>query len=259
MSKEKETIFNSIPDIHYQELAPVIDPSELEKTITSRRSVRVFTDEKIPERVTRNCLELALLAPNSSNLQPWGFYWVKSPEKKKALIHACFSQPAAATAAELFVAVGRTGTWKQNSKRMLDLFEKSDQPTPRSVLTYYKKITTLAYTVGPFGLLGILKKLAFFFVGFFQPVPREPTTPTEMKVWAAKTTALACQNLMLAFRAHGYDTCPMEGLDSKRVSKLLGLPSDAFVVMGVAAGKRSEKGVYGPRVRFPSHEFIHEV
>ena len=40
-----------------------------------------------------------------------------------------------------------------------------------------------------------------------------------MKVWSQKTTALACQNFMLSMRAYGYDTCPMEGLDSTRVKK----------------------------------------
>ena len=29
--------------------------------------------------------------------------------------------------------------------------------------------------------------------------------------------ALACENLMLALRAYGYDSCPMEGMDSKRI------------------------------------------
>lgn len=259
MIKKEENIFSSIPDNQYTEDAPSIDPSEFEKVVESRRSVRVFSGEPIPQEISRKCLELALLAPNSSNLQPWEFYWVRDEEKKQDLIKACFSQPAAATASEIFVAVGRTGTWSKNSKRMLETFEKNNTPPPPSFINYYKKLTKIAYTVGPFGLIGAFKKILFFFVGFFQPVPREPTSPTEMKVWAAKTTALACQNLMLAFRAYGYDTCPMEGLDSSWVRKILNLPSDAFVVMGISAGKRSPKGIYGPRLRFPSKEFIKEV
>ena len=96
-------------------------------------------------------------------------------------------------------------------------------------------------------------------MGFFKPVPREPTSKSDMKIWASKTCALACENLMLAFRAYGFDSCPMEGLDSKRVAKILNLPSDAFVVMAISAGKRSDKGVYGPRIRFPKEKFIFEV
>ena len=70
---------------------------------------------------------------------------------------------------------------------------------------------------------------------------------------------LACENLMLAFRARGWDTCPLEGLDSRRVRKLLALPGDASVVMVIAAGKRAPQGVYGPRLRFDRALFIKEV
>ena len=59
---------------------------ELVKTIKSRRSVRVFNEEKILEEDMRKCLELTVLAPNSSNLQPWEFYWVRSENKKEKLI-----------------------------------------------------------------------------------------------------------------------------------------------------------------------------
>ena len=40
--------------------------------------------EVVPEKdIQKSCLDLALLAANSSNLQSWQFYWVKSKEKKK--------------------------------------------------------------------------------------------------------------------------------------------------------------------------------
>ena len=61
-----------------------------------------------------------------------------------------------------------------------------------------------------------------------------------------KSTALSAAHFMLAMRAEGYDTCPMEGMDSVRVKKILGLPRRSEVCMVVSAGKRTEKGVYGP-------------
>jgi nitroreductase len=254
-----DDIFTEIPDLNYSEVAKEADINEFIKVVESRRSVRVYTEEKIPEEIVRSCLDMALLAPNSSNLQPWEFYWVRDPEKKKKLIEACFSQPAASTAAELIVSVGRIGTWKKHCQEMLDLFNEGDQKPPKSVTMYYKKLAPFVYLQGPLSIIGFFKKILFFFMGFFKPVPREPTSKTEMKIWAAKTCALACENIMLGFRAYGYDTCPMEGLDSRRVEKILGLPSDAFVVMGISAGRRSDKGVYGPRIRFPKEKFIFEV
>ena len=49
-----------------------------------------------------------------------------------------------------------------------------------------------------------------------------------MKEWATKSTALAAQTLMLGVRAYGYDSCPMEGFDDKRVRKILKLNSKAW-------------------------------
>ncbi len=80
-----------------------------------------------------------------------------------------------------------------------------------------------------------------------------------MRVWAHKTTALGCENLMLSLRAYGYDSCPMEGHDSKRVKKLLNLPKKAEICMVVSAGKRAENGIFSPQVRMPKKQFVFEV
>ena len=71
-----------------------------------------------------------------------------------------------------------------------------------------------------------------------------------MKIWAVKSSALACENLMLALRAFGYDSCPIEFHDSSRIKRLLGLPSDAIITMVFLLGKRAANGVYGERLRF---------
>jgi nitroreductase len=80
-----------------------------------------------------------------------------------------------------------------------------------------------------------------------------------MRVWSNKSTALACQQLMLAFRAQGYDTCPMEGFDEKLIEKAIKIPRKSEVCMVISVGKRGENGIYGPRVRFDEKLFIHEV
>jgi nitroreductase len=130
---------------------------------------------------------------------------------------------------------------------------------PRAANIYYEKIAPMMYTLGFLGLFGILKKVFFFFMGFVKPVPREPFSKAAMTTWATKTTALACQNFMLAMRAAGFDTCPMEGMDSRRVKKLLQLPSDATVAMVIACGKRKPEGVTLPQIRGPRNWFINEI
>ena len=107
--------------------------------------------------------------------------------------------------------------------------------------------------------MGLLKKAAVSVGGIVTPVPRGPFTQKDLDLWATKSTALACENLVLAFRAHGFDTCMMEGFDQQRVSKLLKLPSSAIPIMVIGAGERAEDGVFFPQIRFDRQLFIHEV
>ncbi|MGE4105847.1 MAG: nitroreductase family protein [Bacteriovoracia bacterium] len=233
---------------------------EFKKVVESRRSVRVFDGSLVPPEVVQSCLDMALLAPNSSNLQPWEFYWARTPEVKARLVEACLSQPAAKTAAELIVCVARRGTWSRNSQRMLDLLsQQAKGVVPKWAHQYYAKLVPLMLAQGIFNTWGIMKKIFLMFRGFMRPTPRSPVSHSDMRVWAMKSCALACENLMLAFRAHGFDTCPMEGFDECRVKRLLNLPRDAEVAMVVGAGRRSAKGVYGPQVRFERELFIKEV
>lgn len=234
--------------------------TQFRKVVESRRSVRKFTDEAIPDDVVNECLDWALLAPNSSNLQMWNFYRITTPAKKKEMAKNCLGQAAAKTAAEIIVCTASTQNWKQHTKMMLDYWP--DRNIPKPVQAYYKQLTYINYTVAPldpFGLLGVAKKTARGAVGLVQPFMREPNTVGDMKAWAMKSTALACENLMLGFRAHGYDTLAMEGFDEARVRKLCKLKRGEHVVMVIAAGRAADNGIYHDQVRFERERFIHEI
>jgi nitroreductase len=193
----KADIFNEVPSIKYSEQGIETNSQEFEKVVRSRRSTRVFTDEKIPEEVMRKCLDLTLLAPNSSNLQPWEFYWVRDPQKKAELAQYCLGQPAATTAQELVVCVARLDTWKRNNQMMIEELGKSDFQVPKSAWQYYKKLVPMAYGHGPCYLFAPFKKLLLNFMALKKPSPRGPSSKADMRVWAHKTTALGCENLML--------------------------------------------------------------
>lgn len=60
----------------------------------------------------------------------------------------------------------------------------------------------------------------------------------------------------LTKKAEGYDTCPMEGMDSLRVKKLLNLPKGAEISMIIGCGKGLPEGIYGKRFRVPNDEVI---
>lgn len=222
--------------------------------VESRRSVRQFKRGRIPKSVTKECLRLAMLAPNSSNLQPWHFYWVQNPQKKKQLVTACLDQNAAKTASELIVIVARTDTWKKHAQGILDQWP--DKSMPPIVERYYKKMVPMMYDSGFMGISGQLKKAYASIRGIYKPTPRGPYTADAMRLWAVKSTSLASAHLMLAYRSFGYDTCPMEGFDARLVSQIVEPPKGAEIVMVLAVGSRATKGVYNKRFRFPREEFV---
>lgn len=237
---------------------PMMNTEAFQQVIESRRSVRVFTGEAIPESVMHKLIDAAMLAPSSSNLQPWEFHWVRSRDKKSALVQMCLSQPAAKTAGELLVIVARTNTWRRNIKEMLRVFSESKEKVPKGVLLYYQKLIPKALQTGPVGTFAVLKWLVTRVWRYQRPTPQEPIGHSDVRIWAHKSVALAAENLMLAARAHNLDSCPMEGFDSWRVKKLLNLPRGAEISMVVALGKAKPEGIYGPRLRFDRKWFVFE-
>jgi nitroreductase len=238
----------------YNEPLPEINVEEFRKVVRSRRSVRRFKPDAIPDEIIDDCLDMAMLAPNSSNLQPWSFIVVKNPDVRAKLADACLGQNAATTAPVMIACIARTDTWKENSLRTLEVWP--EETIPKIIKDYYGTLALFHYNQGPLGVFGLAKKVMGAVAGIAKAVPRGPYSISEMKVWAAKSTALACENLMLALRAHGYDSCPMEGFDDWRVRKLLPVPRDGIVIMIVAAGLRADNGVYHKQFRFPRDEFI---
>jgi len=242
----------------YFEPAPQdIDVENFRKVIESRRSVRKFSAKPIPNDVLDACLDLALLAPNSSNLQPWSFYVVQSPAKKKQLVKACLSQLAAKTAQELIVCVARTDRLDEMAK--MNIREFPFPEAPAAVQKYYR-IIPYNYKTGYFNSLGNFKKVAFKLArSLDKQLPVTAFNPADAKLWATKTTALACENLVLALRAYGFDSCMMEGFDEPLVRKILNLNDQQYPVMVIGAGERAEDGVFFPQYRFDRELFIQKV
>ena len=229
--------------------------------INKRRSVRKFSNIDVPESVMRKCLESCILAPNSSNLQPWEFYWIRDKEKKEKVIQACFSQNAAKTAKELVIAVSRIDTWKRNRDLIIEDYKKKNKLLP-IINKYYNKLVPLMYYHDRFGISGIIKRIIYLFInilGYFKPIIRGPIYKHQLFETVTKTTALACQNLMMALSAEGFDSCPMEGFDEKRIKKILDLNWQSHVVMIFGIGKARKDGVYGKRFRINNKLVIKEI
>lgn len=227
---------------------------ELFEAIQNRRSVRRFTDKKIPVEVMQKALESALLAPNSSNTQTWNFYWIQTPEIKAKVIEYCLSQSAARMAQELVVVSADPALWRRSQKGLLEFVQKVK--APKQVILYYEKLIPLVYSWGILNSLAPIKWFTANITGIFRPMVRGPNTKRDIQEVAIKSAALACENFVLAMTAQGFQTCMMEGFDESRIKRLLKMSGSERVVMVIACGEAANDGTWGPRYRIPSEQVI---
>ena len=242
----------------------------MEKTVTEailyRRSVRVFkSDAEIDTERVKKCIENAVLAPTSSNLQLWEFYHITDVETLKKLTVACLGQNAAKTAKQLVVVVVRKDLFKKRARANIEFLKQQYGNKPKETyskrekfaLAYYQRLIPFIYT-DFLGILGWIKYAAFFIAGLFKPLYREVRS-SDLRVVAHKSAGLAAQNFMLSMAAINYDTCPMEGSDTWRVKSILGLPFSAEINMVIGCGVRDDKGIYTKRFRVPFEEVYKKI
>ncbi|MDD3037694.1 nitroreductase family protein [Bacteroides sp.] len=240
----------------------------LEEVLNYRRSVRVFDKDKpIDAGKVKHCLELATLAPNSSNMQLWEFYHITQPELLAKISNACLDQPATSTASELVVFATRQDLYKKRANFVLD-FERGNvlrnSPKERQEKRikdrelYYGKLMPFVYARF-FGILGFLRVILANIISIFRPMMLQ-VSEGDLRVTVHKSCALAAQTFMIAMANEGYDTCPLEGFDSRRIKRLLKLPHGAEINMVIACGIRNgNKGIWGERGRVPFDAVYHRI
>ena len=149
----------------------------LEEILNHRRAVRKYsTTERIDTEKVRRCLELALLAPTSSNMQLFEMYHITDGELLKRLAVASLDQQSATTAQEMVVFVVRRDLYRQRANTAF-AFEKGNvgrnSPPEKQAKrirlwdSYYKKLIPFLYA-RCFGLLGLFRKLLVSVAGLFR-------------------------------------------------------------------------------------------
>lgn len=233
---------------------------EFQEIVNFRRSNRKFDpDVNVPNEVIERSLDRAILSPNSSNMQLWEFYWIKSASELESMVPLCLNQQAAKTAKAMVVFVTRKDKWRERAKWNYDKFYDAIKGSPhiaqKKGLNYYKKVMPLVYANDPFGFMTLIRRTISFFMGLRKPFFRAGGS-ANIRVTVHKSCALAAQTFMLSIAAEGFHSCPMEGFDEKRVKKALNLPCGAEINMIVSVGKGTEAGVWGPRYRVPKEEVV---
>lgn len=247
-------------DEHKKKPNNALDAEQYAALVHSRRSVRKYdADSTFDHEAVTRALELATLSPNSSNMQLWTFHRVVTTEKREQLAKLCMGQNVAKTARELIVITTTPYKWKQRAKinaaQIRQAFEGREDATSKRALKYYEKLIPFLYRNDRFGLLGVIRKVIVTYLGRNKPMVRE-VSKADLRVCLHKSTSLAAMTFMTAMRAEGYDTCPMEGFDSKRVKQLLNLNAKDEITMIIGCGPRAEDGIYGERHRVDNSEVI---
>ena len=240
----------------------------LQEILEYRRSVRYFDESKeLDTEKVKRCIELATLAPNSSNMQLWEFYHITDLEILKKISHACLDQNATKTAKQIVVFITRRDLHRKRSKAILE-FEKENiarySPPEKQERRwkdrqiYYNRLMPFMYSRF-FRLLGFFRKILASSISLFRPMVTS-VSESDMRVVVHKTCGLAAQTFMMAMAEIGYDTCPLEGFDSRRVKKLLKLPCSAEINMVIPCGiRKGTRGIWGERFRVPFEEVYKKI
>ena len=209
--------------------------------LNRRRSVRHYDETPIDADTVRRCLQTAQLAPSSSNMQLYEFYHVTDPAVLKRLAAACLSQRAVETAQQAVVFVTRQDLHRRRAQAVSEFergnIERNSPPEKhakriKASEMYYGRMLPFLYS-RCFGLLGAFRVALAWCIGLFRPVMRDLSE---------------------------YDTCPLEGLDSRMVKRILKLPRGAEINMIVVCGIRKPgRGIWGERFRLPFEEVSRRI
>ena len=189
--------------------------SETLRTIYERRSVRKYSDRPVDKELIEQILDAGRMAPSAINRQPWKFYMLT---KKEAI--GSLSKEIAKIAGKEFLKSG-----------------------PKQILKAVGHLLHYPHNISLF------KGEYFIFHG--APVVIFITGPRDYE-WAPLDIGMCSQNIMLAAKSLGLDTCPV-GMGkyaehTKNYSQLL-IPSSEQIYLSIVLGYGIENPEMPERAR----------
>ncbi len=230
-----------------------MDLEQFSELAQTRRAMRRFKTDAIPEGLLEKLLNAARWAPSGYNLQPTHFVVVNDPRIKEKLCSACFSQPQVKTAPATVVFVGDPQVVRNNLDRMIAM-EQECGATNDEYAGVLRKYVRLAFDTGPAGIGWLLKATLAPLMSVVKVVPSLPAV--HRRFWLTKQVMLAAMNFMLAATAAGLDTIPMEGFDEAKVKSLLRIPRSHCVPVVIPVGYGDMADL--KKSRLPLDGMVHE-
>ena len=210
----------------HAQMNQTLEKKDFFDVIRERRSVRSYEPiAHISRKEITEILREATLAPSSSNLQPWRFLVIDSPELKQKLLPIAFNQQQIVEASAIIAVLGDTESYK-----------KAEQIYTQAVMKGYMSEDTT-------------KSFIDRTVSVYSSLPRE-----HMYQIVFTDGGLVSMQLMLVARAKGYDTVPMGGYDREKFAEAFAIPEQYVTVMLIAIGKAAKSGL--PTTRLPIEDVL---
>lgn len=173
------------------------------EAIRTRRSARRFDpDHEMTADEVRTLMDHVLLSPTAFNIQNWRFVAVRDPELRAEIRKAAWGQKQVTESSLLLVFCMDLKSWaKQPERYWVNAPAQVSESMVREIRHFYRDDEQLQRDEG------------------------------------MRSCGMAAQSAMLAAKAMGYDSCPMDGFDFKRVGHLINLPPDHRICMMLCIGK----------------------
>ncbi len=173
------------------------------QTIQKRRSVKHFDPaHQMDEQEIKQLISLAMLSPTAFNIQHWRFVVVSDKVLREKIRAVSWDQAQVTDASLLIILCADLKAWEKDPQRYW-------RNAPEEVQEF------------------IVPAIKEYYQG------KERVQRDE----AMRSCGIAAQTIMLAAKAMGYDSCPMDGFDFDEVAELINLPDDHAISLFVAVGK----------------------
>ncbi|MBD1372612.1 nitroreductase family protein [Hazenella sp. IB182357] len=211
----KQDYFDKIKEIKVSDEKPEPLTDQNFFTVAKERSsIRHYDPEhKMTESELREILETAILAPSSSNIQPWRFLVIQDQSLKEQLLPIANNQQQIVDASAIIAVLSDVEGYKK-AEDIYGGIVKAGRMTEEIKDFYVNQIHQ------HYGNL----------------------SPAEATRVAMIDGGLVSMQLMLAAKAKGYDTVPMGGFDPVQFVKLFHVPAQYEPVMLIAIGKATQAG-----------------
>jgi len=174
--------------------------------IAARRAIKHYDpSNRMTEEEIKTLLTAALQSPTAFNIQHWRFVTVIDSEVRKQIRAVAWDQAQVTDSSLLIVLCADKDAWKKDAARYW-----KDAPQP----------------VQDF----LVPAIGQYYDG------REQVQRDE----CMRSCGMAGMTIMLAAKAMGYDSCPMDGFDFDAVAKIIELPEDHVISFMIAVGKGTQ-------------------